>query len=241
MNIRETLEKDIRQRIPGEIFTYQDIGVPSGQTITLIKALSTFYKQGVIKRLSKGLYYIPQQTEFGELPPSTSKTIQRVLAIQGATVGYMTGINAYSNLVLTTQLSTEVVIATDKPRSPIKIGGTKIRFVESRIKQQPSNVLLPQLLDAFSDIKSIPDAEPTSTLKIILGYLRKLSLSGKQEIVQLASQYPPSTQALLGLCFDVLGELTYAQQLQAELNPITTYRIGIKLNQFATSLRWNIL
>jgi len=240
MRVSEALEQELEQKMPGEIFTYKDLQIPAGKTTTLIKTLSKLYRQGVIRKISKGLYYLPRQTEFGEVSPNINEVIARVLEVQGATVSYLTGINAYSSLFLTTQLSTEVVIATDAPRNPIQLRGNLLKFVSCRVTKQPSNDLLPQLLDALSDIRVIPDAEPSQIIKTVMGYIKKLTPSEKEELGTIAELYPPATRALLGLCFDVLKEKSLAFRIKTSLNPVSTYKTGIQSDAFTTSYTWNL-
>lgn len=116
-----------------------------------------FYRQGILKKISKGIYYKPDRTEFGDLLPSTTDLLQLLLEQQKEQVAYLTGINTYNALWLTSQLSTEYIIATDRPRTPIAIGKTIIRFVPARLRQAPSSRRLPQLL-AEQGLKDIHEA-----------------------------------------------------------------------------------
>jgi len=240
MNILSTVRKELDRLAPGRIVTYKDFEVPATAVPTLVKAFSTFYKQGILGRITKGMYYKPRISEFGPLKPSTTDVIERLLREQKDQVAYLTGVNTYNALWLTTQLSTEYVIATDRPRTPIKIGGTVIRFVLSRLQQAPSSWRLAQLLDAMQDIKKIPGTSPTRAAKVLVRHIEDLEAEQRQELTQLVLRYPPATRALLGVVLEQLGELAAARFIQATLNPLSTYRLTLDMTQFPTSLPWKI-
>ena len=241
MNVLSTVRDELERLAPGSIVTYKDFDVPKTAVPTLVKAFSTFYKQGILGRITKGVYYKPRTSEFGPLKPPTTDLIERLLREQKNQVAYLTGVNTYNALWLTTQLSTEYVIATDRPRTPIKIGGTVIRFVLARLQQAPSSWLLAQILDAIQDIKEIPDMSPTQAAKILLQHVRELGSEQRKELARLALAYTPAIRALLGLLLEQLGEIDSAKSLQETLNPLSIYKLRLDMSQFPTTLPWNIV
>ncbi|MGV2480368.1 UNVERIFIED_CONTAM: hypothetical protein IGO34_26570, partial [Salmonella enterica subsp. enterica serovar Weltevreden] len=106
------------------------------------------YQAGVLKRLGKGLYYKPEQTQFGAVQPDARVVLNQLLALQKNRISYLTGNNVFNALGLTTQLSKDYVIATDRPRSPLRIGVTRILFVKSRVSEAVADPLPLQMLDA---------------------------------------------------------------------------------------------
>lgn len=240
MNISSFVRDEVERREPGSIFTYRDFDVPPEQVVSLIKALSALYRQGILQRISKGLYCKPRTSEFGPLLPSTKALLSRLLTEQKNRVAYLTGNNTYNALGLTTQQAMEYVIATDRPRSPITVGKTVIRFVAARLSQAPSSPLLAQLLDALMDIKSIPDTDPTRSALILLERLRELSAEERQEISRLALAYPPSTRALLGMLLEQLSDQALALELERTLNPLSKFKLNLDPNRFPTLSHWHI-
>lgn len=71
----------------------------------IFKMLERMVKKGDLKRVEKGLYYIPQKSIFGELPLSVTDFIQKYLYIGEKRIGYITGINLFNKYGLTTQIS----------------------------------------------------------------------------------------------------------------------------------------
>jgi hypothetical protein len=240
MSIINSIRQEVEKREPGSILTYRDFDVPADAVPVLIKALSTFYREGMLKRITKGMYYKQEQSEFGPLALPMRKLLEKLLDEQKNKIAYITGANVYNSLFLTTQLSTEYVIATDRPRSPITVKKTTIRFVRAHLSTPPSNPFLAQLLDAMKDIREIPAASPTYAALVLVGHLRKLPSAELQELVEISTAYPPSTRAVLGVLLEQLGEKALYERVQASLNPLSKFKLGLDLTQLPTSLNWNI-
>lgn len=240
MNISRYVRESVIQREAGSIFTYRDFSVSPEGASSLIKALSGLYRQGILARIAKGIYYKPRQTEFGVLLPSTKILLEKLLKEQRDQVAYLTGINTYNALGLTRQQAMEYVIATDRPRTPITIGKTTIRFVPARLKQAPSSSLLAQLLDALMEIKQIPDSEPTQSALILLAQFKQLSAAQRNELVALAKFYPPSTRALLGLLLEQLPDPILAKTLWQSLNPVTKFKLCLDPKYFPNTSHWHM-
>lgn len=76
MVIREQIKQKISMFPDGMVFTAADFDVPRQYRGTLIKALNQFEYAGILKRASKGRYYKPRQTVFGELLPSEKEIVK---------------------------------------------------------------------------------------------------------------------------------------------------------------------
>ncbi len=74
-----TLAADIRKRIKqlpeGKTFGYDNLRIAKEDYTTAAKVLERLQKQGLIKKISKGVFYKPEQTVFGELQPEYSEYI----------------------------------------------------------------------------------------------------------------------------------------------------------------------
>lgn len=237
----ESLRQDISRLPAGRLFTYEDIDVEPDKASTLIKALSKLYRTGLLSRLSKGYYYKPITTRFGSFPPDIRSVVNQMLERQKDKISYLTGVQAFNSLGLTHQLSKDYTLATDKPRSPLRLGNAVIYFVLSRVSQSVGKLETLQIFDALSMFTSIPGADPIDVCKVIQGRLYQYTSNELDELVALAQSYPPSTQALVGLLLDDMDKMLWAKELQARLNPSTKYNPGVNLSLFTASLRWNIL
>lgn len=241
MSIMSMVRETVEAKEPGSILTYRDFNVPLESVTMLTKALSLFYRDGILKRITKGWYYKPEVTEFGIFPPDAGVILRRLLDEQKDQIAYMTGPIVYNTLRLTTQLSTEYVIATDRPRSTIRLRAGSIRFVRARLKMPPSTPRLAQLLDVVMNIGDIPGTTIAEALPILLVRLKELSRGQLQELVAISPAYPPSTRATLGILLEQIEELSLASAVHKTLNPLSTFELGPALSRLPTSLNWRIL
>ena len=70
--------------------------------------------------------------------------------------------------------------------------------------------------------------------------LKELSLSEQKKIVQLALTYPPATRALVGALFELLGNDLAATKLYKTLNPLSSYKLGIREEILPNKNKWKI-
>ncbi|PWJ60366.1 hypothetical protein CLV98_101548 [Dyadobacter jejuensis] len=104
-------------RLPkGYIFTYSDFITTVNQTEAVIKALNRMAVSGRIAKLSKGKYYKPQVTPFGNLLPNQAQVVKDLLENDGKITGYLTGYRIYNQLGLTTQISNTIQIGKKEIR-----------------------------------------------------------------------------------------------------------------------------
>jgi hypothetical protein len=71
-------------RLPkGYIFTYLDFTAEVNQKEAVIKALNRMVALGRIAKLSKGKYYKPENTPFGNLQPNQAQVVKDLLEENG--------------------------------------------------------------------------------------------------------------------------------------------------------------
>lgn len=247
MTVFQQVREEVARQPAGTILTFEDFSLPVEQMGALAKALSRLQQQGALRRLVKGLYYKPKQSVlgFGDMEtPFYGDLLFKLLDLYKDKVSYMTGVGVYAAMSLTTQISREFVIATDRPRSPIKVGMTEVRFVRSHVTVAipESDISLVQLLDALWEIKEIPATTPTKAARVLRGQLRRLTTTQRQALTNYALKfYPPQTRALTGLMLESLGETALAQELKRSLNPLTVFRLALDGVAFPNTRSWNIL
>lgn len=245
MTVFQQVREEVERRPDGAVLTIEDFAVPPEQLGAVAKSLSRLSQQGRLKRLMKGLYFKPFMGILGEVTiPYYDVLVRKLLELYKDRISYITGTNAYSGMSLTTQIANEVVIATDRPRAPLQIGPTKVRFIRSHITEAIGEEAAPValLLDAIWEIKDIPATTPAKAARILRGRVRELTKRQRQELSRLAlAYYPPKTRALTGLLLETIGEKSLARQLKASLNPLTVFRLGLDEADFPTYRTWNIL
>lgn len=240
MKITEYVAFTIDRFPKGYVFTYEDFYDEVKNKEAIIKALNRMADSGKIAKLSKGKYYKPEKTAFGELQPNQYQVVKDLMEEDGKVVGYLTGYSIYNELGLTTQVSNTIQIGKNVVRPKLKRGKYTIRFVRQKNTITKENIPLLQILDSIRYIKKIPDTTIEKSTKRLKNIIDELSNEDKQSMVRLAKKYPPSTRALLGAILEELGDSAYTEKLRSSLNPITTYNLPSVSEVLSTAENWNI-
>ena len=208
----------------------------------IIKHLNRMVAAGKINKLSKGKYYKPQESVFGNLLPEQYQIVKDLLENDDKRIGYITGYSIYNSLGLTTQISNVIQIGKQQTRASIKRGRFKISFIKQKNTITKENIKLLQLLDAIRFIKKIPDTTIDQSCTRLLVLLQELGLDEQQQLIKLAYKYAPATRALLGALLSSIEikETLMLYDLHASLNPITTYNIAVSATILPTANSWNI-
>jgi hypothetical protein len=231
----------IIDRFPkGFVFTYADFNSEVSQKQALIKALNRMVISGKIAKLSKGKYYKPETTPFGDLLPNQKQVVKDLLEEKGKINGYLTGYSIYNQLGLTTQVSNTIQIGKNEIRPNFKRDRYTIDFIKQKNNITKDNIPLLQILDAIRNIKKIPDTTITNSCIRFIAILRQLKEKDLLLIMRLANKYPPATRALLGAMLDEI-KLTKTETLFNTLNPITKYKLAGAFSVLSTAEKWNIV
>lgn len=222
----------------GVIFGYADLDLPAEMQTATAKALSRMVADGLLRKIGKGKFYKPTITRFGEMPPMIEELTKDLLFKEDERIGYITGIPAFSQMGLTTQISSKVIIGAAQYRRPLKRGGYEISFMTQGNEITEKSLPLLRILDALKYIKKIPAALPDEIIGTIQGQLKTMSEGERDNIIIYAKKYAPSVRALLGAICDNLGY--YCKELKRSLNPFTKYAVGISESILPTKSNWNI-
>jgi DNA-binding Lrp family transcriptional regulator len=143
---------EVRNRINsfsyGSIIKYTDLIDITDNVMALSKALSRMVQDKKLEKIEKGIFYKPKLSKFGKVGPNINEIINKEIEKDGVIIGYITGINLYNRLGLTTQISNEIEIATNKRKAPKEILGKKIKFIKVDSKINRETIELLQILDA---------------------------------------------------------------------------------------------
>jgi len=241
MKIAEYITNSIDRLPKGYVFTYEDFMGEVKKKEAVIKALNRMVASGKISKLSKGKYYKPEKTNFGELTPPQYQIVKDLLENDGKIIGYLTGFSIYNQLGLTTQVSNLIQIGRNEVRPAVIRERYTISFIRQRNTITKENIPLLQLLDAIRYIKKIPDSALSTVCNRLLILVDKLSESEEKTIVRLSQKYPPATRALLGAILDQLDRSSNLNTLQNILNPITQYKLKGVTKVLKTAENWNII
>ena len=239
MVIGNEVKKKIADTPDGIILTIGDFNVPMQYQGALVKALNRLTNQGTLQRLSKGKYYKPRKTIFGTLKPVPEEITKDFLEKNGKLVGYITGNSAFASMGLTTQITSSILIGTNRYRNPLTRGDYVISFLQQRNPITEENIPLLRILDALKFIKEIPASSPDSIVGQLGNIICTLSKVEQKRLVELAENYTSYVRALLGAIMEQNNLDT--ESLKKSLNGTTNYKLPISEQALKNKKNWNIL
>ena len=240
MTLAAQIREKIKKQAEGKTFGYADLGISKTDYQNAAKVLERLQKNGDIKKISKGVFYKPEQTVFGELQPDYSEQLRPYLFENGKRIAYETGPSLYNRLGLTTQMAFRIKIASQNKRISINRGALKARAVKSYTAVTDTNYELLGLLDVIKDIKRIPDCTIANAVRIVSGKFKKLEDKEIRKVIQYALFYPPRVRGLLGAILEELNTNSDTMKLKESINPLTTFELGLKEKDLSTIKNWNI-
>lgn len=192
----------------------------------ILRELSRLTEEGLLVRVSKGIYVRPVSTPLG--PSTLSKEeIAKIKAIRKGADIIPTGYTGFNTLGITTQMSGVMELAVDRPVRISGIDKSRVRFFV-RDRRTLMNKAEHTILEALRRINHISDASPTEVIDAV----KKNITSDKVSIEKLAllalRSEPPRVRALVG----AIGEEMNAKKdilnrLHDSLNPTTIFRIPV--------------
>lgn len=240
-NISAKVRADLERLPQGYIFGYGDLLSRPENAEAVIKALNRMVKSGQIDKISKGRFYRPVVSQFGNLKPDQSEIIKDLLEENGKVTGYLTGYGIFNSLGLTTQVSSIIQIGKNQTRPAFNRGQFSIQIIRQKNRITKDAIPLLQLLDAVKFIRKIPGASVESSCRRLLTLIKDLSGKEIHTLVQLAMQYPPSTRALTGAFLEVLKLRSVSTRLRNSLNPLSAFKIpGADKVLSSVAREWNI-
>ena len=241
MTLTTQIRNKIKQFPKGKTFGYDNLGINKEKYATAAKVLERLQKDGLIKKVSKGIFYKPEQTIFGELIPDYREQLEPYLYKNGKRIAYETGTSLYRRLGLTTQMAFRIKIASRGKRISIKRESLIADGIKSYTEVTENNYKVLGLLDAFKDIKKIPDASVAQSVKRMGAILKKLDKKQIETLIKYALLYPPRAKALVGAVLQNLGyKSKELDKLKQSLNPLSIIKLGLKKSELPTKDNWYI-
>jgi len=198
------------------------------------QALSRLSRSGELRRLSKGVYYRPRKTSFGDSRPNP--VMLRELATVHADV-FPSGVAAAALLGFTTQNPARPELATTARSLPRKLVGesalvrTRRPRAWSALSREDAAFL--ELLRDGARASALPRRETALRLLTLLREDGRL-----ERLLRVAPTEPPRVRAMLGALGEELGaEQRLLQRLHASLNPLSRYEFG-PLAELKCAGRW---
>lgn len=228
MQVAQKLYEQISRLPDGTTFKYQQLNIEPPEFEAAAKAIERLVAKGSIRRISKGVFYKPKMSVFGELKPSESEILKLHLFDKGKRVAYITGTALYNKLGLTTQVPNDLKIASRVKRIKVSSGRVKASPVKSYVDVNDGNYELLGLLDALKDFKKIADLDKSSAIKILSTRLRALTPLQTRQILRYSLSYPPRVRAFLGALLESLQSSADLDDFRKSINPFSEFDYGIE-------------
>ncbi len=240
MNVSKKIVQQIKIIPDDTTFGYEQLPIAKEEYLAAAKAMERLQKKGIIKKISKGVFYKPKMSVFGELKPNEQEILKPYLFQDGKRMAYITGTYLYNQLGLTTQLTNRIKIASRSKRIYVNTGALKATPVKSYADVTDENFQLLGFLDAIKDLKIIPDADINSAITVFSNRIKQLTNQEVEEMINYALLYPPRVRALLGAILEQINRTRGIEKLREKLNPLSHFNFGIKPEYLKSVSNWNI-
>ena len=143
---------ELKQKLrPGRVYRRSDLARWSK---AVDRHVSQLVEEGVLVKVSGGLYMTPSKSRFGDMPANPAKLVAKFLSGDRFLI---VNPNAYNSLgVGTTQLYNEVIVYNRKRHEHCELGGLKFDF---RRKIDFPKTVTPEflLVDLFNNVKHLAE------------------------------------------------------------------------------------
>jgi hypothetical protein len=192
--------------------------------LAVAQALSRLTREGLIERLSKGIYYRNRETAFGRSKPNPASI--RKLASQRKAL-FPSGLAAANLLGFTTQIPKQGEIATSSLSLPRKLVGNDT-LIHTRRPETWATLSETDgaLLDFLRHGAKFSELSPEQTVSKLLALLSERGRLGR--LLRVADQEPPRVRAMLGALAEQLAtNRSTLRSLRESLNPLSRFDFGI--------------
>ena len=238
MKSTDAIEKRINELGAGIIFNYSDLQLPPESQTAAAMALSRMVAQNKIKKVGKGRFYRPVVSRLGEMSPILDELTKDLLFKNGKRTGYITGIPAFAQLGLTTQVSSKILIGSKSYRRPLKRGNYEISFTKQENELSDESIPLLRILDSLKYIREMPACTVEDAISKLLKIISRLTPEDVKKLIKYSETYSASVKALLGAICEFNNQ--DFGDLKLRLNPLTQYQLGIRKIILPNKNNWNI-
>jgi predicted transcriptional regulator of viral defense system len=156
---------------------------------TIRKSMSLLFKAGDIRRFSRGVYYIPEKTIFGDSKLNPDKVIVVKYLGQGKRAsGVYAGITLLNKLRLTTQVPNVIEVVTNNEtnrKREITVGKQRLILRKARVEINSENARLIEVLEAIKTLKTIQNDQ----IGKITSYIKENNIR-RNELDKILVSYP---------------------------------------------------
>lgn len=146
-----------------------------------------------IIQFTKGVYYIPNTTFWGDLSTITVDSVieKKYLKNASDTFGVFGGIKLLNNFSITTQMAAVIEVVTNNETTRcrrISINGRNLILRKSRCKISTDNYAAYTILQLFNDFGKKDKLDESSRRRVV-DYIKKYQVTQKQ-LFEMSKQFP---------------------------------------------------
>lgn len=146
-----------------------------------------------IIQFTKGVYYIPNTTFWGDLSTITVDSVieKKYLKNASDTFGVFGGIKLLNNFSITTQMAAVIEVVTNNETTRcrrISINGRNFILRKSRCKINTDNYATYTILQLFNDFEKNDKLDESSRRRVV-DYMKKYQVTQKQ-LFEMSKQFP---------------------------------------------------
>ena len=193
MNIHNTIKSHIETLAAGEIITPKAL-LPFGSREAVDQVLSRLSKEGLISRVSRGVYCKPIPGRWGSYLPEAFAIAKSLSELHGEVIAPH-GAVAVNHFQLSTQNPLQLVLLTTGRSKTVKLGWQTVRFQHVAASKLPApNTLAGLAVTALHYLRE--NQEVTAENVKTIG--KQLPLEERQRLQELIPQLPSwMTRALI--------------------------------------------
>ena len=166
--------------------------------------------------MAKGIYYLPNISKYGIIPPSDRQIIE---AFTKNETGMVVGYSMYNNLNLTTQVSKTVNVLSSALEGFSKtIRNVSVKQVQLDYSEEVKNMI--KGLEVLQNFYEIQDIDYVA----FLDYSKKIAADYQNDVFEIViskTSYKKSTIAFLR---EILRYYEVANNLEKHLSALSTYK-----------------
>ena len=237
MSISKQLNERIKKIEPGVIFGLKEFAdLENFQAVAL--ELSRLNKKGIIKRLTKGKYFVPKPSRFGDLQPSEWQILDQVIKENG---GYFAGAMALNRIGVTTQIPSTIAIRGARSTRTLRIGALTVKlYKQGNSEANYRDSALTDIIEAIRLIKRPPDGDSELTILRVKELLKNMAKKDIDNLLALVKNERPFVRAILGAILESISN-SQSIKMKANLNPITKYKLGFSEKFMPNKENWGII
>lgn len=201
MNIAHFVKERIEQYQATEPILVEEVikGLDNHRDAVYV-TLNRLAGEGIINNYTKGIYYKPKKTRFGQIGLDKRKLIEKkYLKRDNAIIGYITGPQVWNEWGMTTQVPNRIWIAQNVRQKKMD-HDLKVMVLKAKGDIKEKNIRALQFLDIIDQIDLIQDTDKENVVKrLIVIYKEKFEVYDRIATLEEVKNYNKKVKVLFGL------------------------------------------